>query len=147
MFKAAMMTVTYAIALKLPCYPVQTLNAVMKSEANRGVRMRAILRSIFDKGFAAGMHRLWFGAATRRSHELVLRFVDDALTRQAADLTAESDCGQSYRIPATASGQRGRECSTTLTGRRCTTRCGQTCMRGAPRGNGQRLARVLSALE
>jgi hypothetical protein len=39
----------------------------MKSEANRGVRMSAVLRSMFDKGLATGLHRLWFGAATRRS--------------------------------------------------------------------------------
>ena len=46
---------------------IQTLNAVMKSEANRGVSMSLVLRSMFERGLTAGFHRLWFGAATRRS--------------------------------------------------------------------------------
>eukprot|EP00802_Teleaulax_amphioxeia_P019525 Tamp_19764.p1 GENE.Tamp_19764~~Tamp_19764.p1 ORF type:complete len:257 (-),score=50.01 Tamp_19764:470-1198(-) len=45
--------------------PFQTLNAVMKSESHRGVALSAILRSMFDKGLVAGVHRLWYGAATR----------------------------------------------------------------------------------
>ena len=45
--------------------PFQTLNAVMKSESHRGKSMRALLRDMFGNGMAAGVHRLWYGAATR----------------------------------------------------------------------------------
>ncbi|EKX33125.1 hypothetical protein GUITHDRAFT_120692 [Guillardia theta CCMP2712] len=45
--------------------PFQTLNALMKSEANRGQRMLHVLQEMFQRGALPGINRLWYGAATR----------------------------------------------------------------------------------
>ena len=45
--------------------PCQTMNALMKSEKHRGVRMSEHLRRIFGKGARQGVWRLYYGALTR----------------------------------------------------------------------------------
>ena len=45
--------------------PCQTMNALMKSEKHRGVRMSEHLRRIFRKGARQGVWRLYYGALTR----------------------------------------------------------------------------------
>lgn len=46
--------------------PFQTVNAMAKSEENRGTSSIALLRRIFrERGLAGGWHRLYYGAATR----------------------------------------------------------------------------------
>ena len=45
--------------------PCQTMNALMKSEKHRGVRMSEHLRRIFGKGARHGVWRLYYGALTR----------------------------------------------------------------------------------
>jgi hypothetical protein len=45
--------------------PCQTMNALMKSEAHRGVPMSAHISRFFEPGVMQGVHRLYFGALTR----------------------------------------------------------------------------------
>eukprot|EP00051_Salpingoeca_urceolata_P009792 m.118985 g.118985 ORF g.118985 m.118985 type:complete len:302 (-) comp16449_c1_seq1:128-1033(-) len=45
--------------------PFQTLNAMMKSEVNRGRNLPSLLTDMFARGRVAGVQRLYFGAATR----------------------------------------------------------------------------------
>jgi len=56
---------TVGAAAGMASAPFQTVSAMMKSEENKGRKMDSILRQIFKKGLGQGLHRLWFGAATR----------------------------------------------------------------------------------
>ena len=45
--------------------PFQTLSAMMKSEDYQNRSLRSINTEIFSRGIPSGIHRLWYGAATR----------------------------------------------------------------------------------
>ena len=48
-----------------PARLAETVSAMMKSEENRGKGFKFVWGKITDKGLVGGVHRLWFGAATR----------------------------------------------------------------------------------